>query len=143
MSSLIFNQHRDSCSRCSHSHSFAFPQCFSHTLYLKSSAGTNGESMIFEKICFSPKARSTLFWHPVFCNVFRILELVSQGGPGASRGRPRVSRGRLGASRGKSQEPLGRLRGRQNVLEIGSAPNSKTKIHFGKTYESIAYATVF
>ena len=58
-------------------------------------------------------------------------------GPEAASGDPGA------ASRGGLHEPLGRLRGCQNILEIVPAQNSDTKIDFLKTYESIAYATVF
>ena len=40
------------------------------------SAGTNCESTIFEKVCSSPRARSTVSWHPVFHSVWRSWKLV-------------------------------------------------------------------
>ena len=74
---------------------------------MKSSAGTSGESMFFDKIGLSPRARSTLFWHPVFCKVFRNIELVSQEGSGVSRGCLGTFLVSLGASRGVRGSRLG------------------------------------
>ena len=58
--------------------------------------------MIFEKISFSPRARSTLSWHPYFCNVFSNLNRClgeALGPPEAAPGSPEAASGPLEGGR--------------------------------------------